>query len=196
MREIEKDPDTRYQSCREMLEDLRTYRSLNATPGNPQSTMAMSPDAVNGGVAMSRAGLRGAHADDTAAAARALSARATHPGQTPALRRTGTLAPLPEPKPRKNVFGTIVAALLLLGVIAYCANKLRPIYEDVRQRRSAAPSDTVTPSDGSAGAASEPNSAASIETAPENSDSATSDANGNANEMARPATTPVPDGKF
>src|SRR6266403_670217 len=117
---------------------------------------------------MRPAGLRGAHADDTAAAARALSARASHPGQTPALRRTGTLPPLPEPKPKKSVVGTILAALLLLGVIAYCANKLRPIYEDVRQRRNAARSDTVTPSDGSAGAASEPNSAASNESAPEN----------------------------
>jgi len=195
MRALAKDPDTRYQSCREMLEDLRNYRSLNATPGNPQSTMAMSPDAVNAAVAMSPAGLRGAYTDDTAAAARALSARATHPGQTPALRRTGTLPPLPEPKPKKNVFGTIVAALLLLGVIAYCANKLRPIYEDVRQRRSAAPSDTVTPSDGSAEAASEPNPAASNGSAPENSDSAVSDANANANEVAGPATTPVLDVK-
>src|SRR5712675_1824624 len=149
MRALAKDPDTRYQSCREMLEDLRNYRSLNATSGNPQSTMAMNPDAINAAVAMSPAGLRGAHTDDTAAAARALSTRATHPSQTPALRRTGTLPPLPEPKPKKNVFGTIVAALLLLGVIAYCANKLRPIYEDVRQRRNAAPTDTVTPSDGS-----------------------------------------------
>src|SRR6195256_6561964 len=195
MRALAKDPDTRYQSCREMLEDLRNYRSLNATPGNPQSTMAMSPDAANAAVAMSPAGLRGAYTDDTAAAARALSARATHPGQTPALRRTGTLPPLPEPKAKKNVFGTIVAALLLLGVIAYCANKLRPIYEDVRQRRSAAPTDTVTPSDGSAGAASDPNSAASNETAQENSDSAASDVNANASEVAGPATTPVLDVK-
>jgi eukaryotic-like serine/threonine-protein kinase len=195
MRALAKDPETRYQSCREMLEDLRNYRSLNATPGNPQSTVAMSPDAANAAVAMSPAGLRGAYTDDTAAAARALSARATHPGQTPALRRTGTLPPLPEPKPKKSVFGTIVAALLLLGVIAYCANKLRPIYEDVRQRRSAGPSDTVTPSDGSAGAASEPNSAASNESAPENSESAASDANANASEVTGPATTPVVDVK-
>jgi len=143
-----------------MLEDLRNYRSLNATPGSPQSTMAMSPDAVNAAVAMSPAGLRGAHADDTAAAARALSARATHPGQTPALRRTGTLAPLPEPKQGKTCLA-LSSPHSCCGVIAYCANKLRPIYEDVRQRRSAAPSDTVTPSDGSAEAASEPNPAAS-----------------------------------
>jgi len=53
MRALAKTRDTRYQSCREMLEDLRNYRSLNATPGSPQSTMAMSPDALNAAVAMS-----------------------------------------------------------------------------------------------------------------------------------------------
>src|SRR5258706_4044618 len=83
MRALAKDPDTRYQSCREMLEDLRSYRSLNAASGNPQSTMAMSPDAVNAAVTMGPAGIRGVHGDDTAAAARALSARATHPRHTP-----------------------------------------------------------------------------------------------------------------
>src|SRR6201988_4787859 len=41
MRALTKDPDKRFQSCREMLEDLRNYRALNAAPGNPQSTMAL-----------------------------------------------------------------------------------------------------------------------------------------------------------
>src|SRR5258708_14990381 len=44
MRALAKDPDTRYQSCREMLEDLRSYPSLSATPGTPQSTMAIKSD--------------------------------------------------------------------------------------------------------------------------------------------------------
>jgi hypothetical protein len=145
MRALAKDPDTRYQSCREMLEDLRNYRARSAAPGNFQAAGAMNSDGVNSTVALSPAGLRGVHNDDTAAISRSLSARAAHPGQTPGLRRTGTLAPLPEPEPRKNVAGTIFAALLLLGVIGYCANKLRPIYEDVRQqhRGGAVPSSTV-----------------------------------------------------
>src|ERR1700730_1099886 len=79
MRALAKDPDTRYQSCREMLEDLRNYRALNAASGNPQSTMTMSSD-VNATVTMSPAGLRGVHNDDTAAVARSLTARAAHPG--------------------------------------------------------------------------------------------------------------------
>src|SRR3989440_2418836 len=41
MRALAKDPDRRYQSCREMLEDLRNYRALNLA-GSPQSTMMMN----------------------------------------------------------------------------------------------------------------------------------------------------------
>jgi len=197
MRALAKDPDTRYQSCREMLEDLRNYRSLSATPGSPQSTMAMSSDAVNATMAMSPAGLRGVHNGDTAAAARSLSAGGTHPSQTPALRRTGTLPPLPEPKPKKNVFGSIVAALLLLGVIGYCANKLRPIYEDVRHGRTAvAPAAMVAaPSDATdSGSAQDPaTSNTADESSAENSDSPASDAK--SSDVVAPVTPPALDVK-
>src|SRR5256885_8563291 len=47
MKALAKDPDNRYQSCREMLEDLRNYRALTAPAGNPQSTMAMNSENVN-----------------------------------------------------------------------------------------------------------------------------------------------------
>ena len=197
MRALAKDPDTRYQSCREMLEDLRNYRSLSAVPGNPQSTMAMSSDVINATVAMSPAGLRGVHSDDTAAISRSLSTRAAHPGQTPILRRTGAIAPVPEPKPKKSVFGTVVVALLLLGVIAYGANKLRPIYDDVRQHRSgpAASSETNSPP-----AVTEPASAqndaasdAGNESSPENSDTAAPDAK--PKDAVASATPPVLDVK-
>src|SRR5260370_42065823 len=124
MRALAKDPDTRYQNCREMLEDLRNYRSLNAAPGNPQSTMALSSE-VSSTMAMHPAGLRGVHNDDPASISRSLSARAAHPGQTPVLRRTGGLSPVPKPKPKTAVLGTVFPTLLLLGVIGYCSNKLR-----------------------------------------------------------------------
>jgi serine/threonine-protein kinase len=196
MRALAKDPDTRYQSCREMLDDLRNYRALSAAPGNTQSTMAMSSDVVNATVAMSTAGVRGVHNDDTAAMARSLSARATNPGQTPALRRTGTLPPVPEPKPKKSVVGTIFAALLLLGVIGYCANKLLPIYEDMRQQhrtRAASPSTAVptltdTASEQTAAASSEGN-----ESSPDNSDPAAPDAK--PNNAVGPVTPPALDVK-
>jgi len=177
-----------------MLEDLRNYRSLAAS-GNPQSTMAMNPD-VNATVAMSPAGLRGVHSDDTSAVARSLSARAAHPGQTPILpphrepcRRSGAQA-------KKNVFATVFVALLLLGVIGYCANKLRPIYEDVRQQRRASASrseaasspvtDTVAAQNDDAGNAG-------TEASTENSDPAASDAN--PKDAVAPATPPVLDVK-
>src|SRR5256885_6674277 len=38
MRALAKDPQERYQNCREMLEDLKNYRSISAAGGNPQST--------------------------------------------------------------------------------------------------------------------------------------------------------------
>ena len=198
MRALAKDPDTRYQSCREMLEDLRNYRALNAPAGSPQSTMALNSDA-NSTMALSPAGLRGVHNDDTSAMARSLSARASSPGQSPILRRTGTLPPLPEPPPKKNVLGTVLAAILLIGVIGYCAVKLRPIYDDVRQHRADAPASAVDPASSPANV---PPSSASTDSAnnaaagnaSENSDLAGSDPQ--PNESSAPATPPVTDVKI
>jgi eukaryotic-like serine/threonine-protein kinase len=193
MRALAKDPEARYQSCREMLEDLRNYRSLTAAPGSPQSTMSIDPDAVNSTVALSPGGLRGVHNDDAAAMARSLSARAASPGQTPVLRRTGALAPIPEPKPKKNVLGTLLAALLLLGVIGYCANKLRPIYEDFRQHRNgiASASEAVSPAPVTDPAAAQSDAASNpdAQTSAENSDPGPSDAT--TNDAAPPVTTPA-----
>src|SRR5579863_9896585 len=63
MKALSKEPETRYQSCREMLEDLKNYRALVPAGGNPQSTM-LSGDAVNATVALGAPGLRGMHNDD------------------------------------------------------------------------------------------------------------------------------------
>jgi hypothetical protein len=77
--------------------------------------------------------------DDVAvnAAARSLNARAAGPGQTPVVRRTGTIAPVKEPPKKKSLVGTILAALLLLGVIAYGAIKIRPVFEAARELHAA-----------------------------------------------------------
>jgi serine/threonine protein kinase len=139
MKALTKDPDFRYQSCREMLEDLKSYRTFSAAGGNPDATMisgsALSPAAT---VALNAAAHRNAVADDlaTAAAARSLSSRATTPAQTPIIRRTGAIAPIEPPK-KKNIVGTIFAALFLLGVIVYGGYKLRPVFEDARQLHAA-----------------------------------------------------------
>jgi eukaryotic-like serine/threonine-protein kinase len=134
MKALVKEPDQRYQNCREMLEDLRNYRTLAPGVGNPQSTMMVgggSPAAtlVSGNVAG-----RGLTGEDQTVAAntRSLNARASAPGQTPVVRRTGRIAPAPEPPQKKNVVGTILAALLLLGVIVYGTIEIRPVFEAAR----------------------------------------------------------------
>src|SRR3989442_1543762 len=134
MRALEKEPDQRYQSCREMLEDLRNYRSIAPGGNNPQSTMVMgggSPAATL--VSGNSAGRGLAYEDQTVVAtARSLNARASTPSQTPVVRRTGAIAPAPEPPKKKSVVGTILAALLLLGVIVYGADKIKPVFEAAR----------------------------------------------------------------
>jgi eukaryotic-like serine/threonine-protein kinase len=135
MRALEKEPDQRYQSCREMLEDLRNYRSIAPAAGNPQSTMIMGSGSPAATVVSGNTGGRGFAGEDQTviATARSLNARASTPGQTPVVRRTGAIVPAPEPPKKKSVVGTIFAAMLLLGVIVYGANKIKPVFEAARE---------------------------------------------------------------
>jgi len=144
MRALAKEPESRYQSCREMLEDLRNYRNVGGASGNPQATVVMgaqtSPAAT---IAMNGRGLRGMRPDDAMAAitAQSLISGGTNPMQTPTVRRTGSLLPYEEyqePKKKKNIVGTILGAFVLLGVIAYGAYKLRPVYYEARQNHELA----------------------------------------------------------
>jgi len=146
LKALAKEPEARYQSCREMLEDLRNYRSI-APGGSPDKTMvaggAGMPNATLpiGGTGMGAQGGRSFHAEDpmTVATTRSLNARASSPTQTPAVRRTGPITPLtPIEKPKKkSVIGSIFIAFLLLGVIAYGVQKLRPVIEDARKINAA-----------------------------------------------------------
>jgi len=158
MKALVKEPDARYQSCREMLEDLRNYRAMAGISGNPQSTMiAGGQNAPNATVAMNSGGARSRREEDsmTSATVHSLNARALSPGQTPVVRRTGSVTPYQEPK-KKGVLGTVLAALFLLGVIAYGYTKIRPVFDYTRQMNAtqktstkeaaAAPADT-TPTD-------------------------------------------------
>jgi serine/threonine protein kinase len=141
MKALAKNPDARYQSCREMLEDLRNYRNLAGAGAGPQSTTVMGGQAnpsatiaINGG---GGGGLRGMHNEDLAnsSVGRSLAASGGNPSQTPVLRRTGPMAAYEEPKKKKSYVGTILAALVLVGVIAYGGYKLRPVYDDVQKLR-------------------------------------------------------------
>jgi hypothetical protein len=166
MRALAKDPELRYQSCREMLDDLKNYRALGSTSGNPDSTLiAGNPNATVAIGAGGARGLAGLHGEDpmVTATARALASRAGNPMHTPAVRRTGTLTPHAEPK-KKSVVGTVFAALCLLGVIAYGGNKLRPVFEEARQkeaRSGVASGEPVADTSRTSATAPDPNSATS-----------------------------------
>ncbi len=166
MRALEKEPDQRYQSCREMLEDLRNYRSLAPSGGNLQSTMVLGGGSPAATVISGNAAGRGFTGEDQTviATARSLNARASSPGQTPVVRRTGIIAPAPEPPKKKSVLGTILAAILLLGVIVYGAEKIKPVFEAARELHDAQKKDGSLP-------ASVP---AASETTPDNSAAGTS----------------------
>ncbi len=140
MKALAKEPEARYQSCREMLEDLRNYRSI-APGGSPDKTMVASGQgAPNATLPLAGTGVgaqsgRHNYPEDpmTLATTRSLNVRASSPMQTPTVRRTGAITPIQEEPKKKSVLGSIFIALILLGVIAYGIQKLRPVFEDARQ---------------------------------------------------------------
>src|SRR5580658_1766872 len=135
MKALAKEPETRYQSCREMLEDLRNYRSI-APGGSPDKTMVSGGSgAPNATQPFGGQGGRNFHAEDpmTVVTTRSLNARASSPTQTPVVRRTGPITPIVEAPKKKSIIGSIFIALVLIGVIAYGVQKLRPVFEDARQ---------------------------------------------------------------
>jgi serine/threonine protein kinase len=129
---LAKDPDARYQSCRDLMEDLKNYRGV-VPAANPQSTVALgaTPEAT----AVLTPG-PGRAVEDTSALARSLSARTASPMHTPAVRRTGAISPVQKPK-KKNRFLTALIAMLLLAFIVYGARKIRPDIEAARERNQA-----------------------------------------------------------
>jgi serine/threonine protein kinase len=141
MRALAKEPEARYQTCREMLEDLRNYRSV-APSASPEKTVVIggagAPNATiplggHGGAAPAG---RPPHVPEdpmTVATTHSLNVRASSPTQTPAIRRTGPVTPYVEPKKKKSVVGSIFIALILLGVIAYGVQKLRPVIDEARK---------------------------------------------------------------
>ena len=159
MKALAKEPEQRYQSCREMLEDLRNYRAQGFAGGSPHSTMVLAGGSPAATVASGNLGGHGfpghalsGHAPATddptvVATARSLSARAASPGPTPLVPRAGTILSTPvEPPRKKSVVGTVLAALLLLGVIVYGANKIKPVFEAARALHSAQVKETASSS--------------------------------------------------
>src|ERR1700674_3041856 len=90
MRALEKEPE-------------RSYRALAPGSGNPQSTMVMGRGSPAATMVSANTAGRGMGSEESkiAAAAQSLSSRASSPGQTPVVRRTGTIAPAKEPPKKK-----------------------------------------------------------------------------------------------
>jgi eukaryotic-like serine/threonine-protein kinase len=129
MKALAKEPAARYQSCRELFEDLRNYRSLPSA-SNPNATLPAVSNSQN-------TQSQGGYLDSAqlASASRSLTSRASSAAQTPVVRRTGTIAPAPEPK-KGNVFATVLAAILLLAVIIFGVQRIRPVFQAARQQNN------------------------------------------------------------
>ncbi|HWY43055.1 MAG TPA: protein kinase [Candidatus Sulfotelmatobacter sp.] len=134
MKALAKEPSARYQSCREMLEDLKNYRSVAAAE-SASSTVVMggSPEAT-----LVSQNSRFPRPEDLQAAntARSLQARAANPSQTPAMRRTAALEPVAPPRKSSPIW-SILLGLILVGVIVYGYRKIKPVFDDVRQQNQA-----------------------------------------------------------
>jgi eukaryotic-like serine/threonine-protein kinase len=160
LRALAKEPEDRYQSCHEFLEDLRNYRNV-AAEGNPRATvpsLANRNAQPNATVAMNP-GLRGMAAENpqmtpSRGVAETFAdpfAASANPTQTPLLRRTDHIPPY-EPPEEKSIVWTVLAALVLVGVIGFGAYKLKPVLYDVRhpETRNEAIANAATQSSNSA----------------------------------------------
>jgi serine/threonine protein kinase len=157
MKSLAKEPAARYQSCRELFEDLRNYRSLPSA-FNPKATLPTVGASQNNQS-------QGGYPDNSqlATTSRSLASRSSNPSQTPVVRRTGTIKPAPEPD-KGNVLATVLAAIFLLAVIVFGAQKIRPVFQAARQqsRSPEASSETSAPES----AAANPVTSTTTESAP------------------------------
>lgn len=121
LKALAKQPEARYQSCREMLEDLRNYRDLGA---NPNATVALpSPQP-----SVQAAG---------PLATGAMRPPTRLPSTVGAAPRTSYLKETPEPRRQTSSASVILLSLILLAVIAYAGYRLRPSAQDLWQRTHA-----------------------------------------------------------
>jgi serine/threonine protein kinase len=129
LKALAKEPSRRYQHCRDLIEDLRNYRSLT-TMENPSAALPLGIGSPHSHAATQSLGAQ------VAAASRSLNARSAGPSQTPVVRRTGTLQTPPSEPEKKNTLATVLAAIFLLCVIVFGAQKIRPVVEAARHQNS------------------------------------------------------------
>jgi len=134
LRALAKEPDERYQSCRELLEDLRNYRALGGSERNPDATLISPRSGAGNPFSTPTTPVRPPYAEEPVSASlHSLQQRASSPLQTPTVRRTGALPAFEEPPKKSGTLATILAAIFLLTVIAYGVNRLRPEWQAVRE---------------------------------------------------------------
>ena len=136
LRALAKEPEARYQSCRELLEDLRHYRVLGAgSQDSPDATLVSRRNLPGHPFSTPTAPLRTPYFEDfkVAATAHSLQTRAATPSQTPTVRRTGSLPPMQEAESKPGTLATVLAAVFLLCVIVYGIVRLRPEFQAVRE---------------------------------------------------------------
>src|SRR5215469_6184742 len=140
LKALAKEPEVRYQSCREMLEDLKSYRNLGAADRGPDATLISPRTGPRAHPFATPTNPLRPYADEpaTAAAAHSLQKRVSSPMQTPTVRRTGPVQPYQEPPKEPSTFATVLAAVFLLCVIIWGGMKLRPEWEATRQLNKAA----------------------------------------------------------
>ncbi|MBZ5528801.1 MAG: protein kinase [Acidobacteriia bacterium] len=140
LKALAKEPAMRYQNCRELLEDLRNYRSL---AGGPDATVVMNAASVPAVAARSAS-------EERLAGSLGAPARALPPGGNPALtpspRRTGYIAPYEEPPEKPSPLLRAMIVILLLGVIAYGGYRLRPFMQDMMSRHERQAAGVAAPS--------------------------------------------------
>ena len=130
LKALAKEPSERYQQCRDLMEDLRNYRSLSEAQ-NPAATLPLGI-----GSAHSRAAAQSVEAQ-IVARSRSGQTRAQGPSQTPALGRSSAfLVSSPRPE-KKTTLATMLAAIFLLGVIVFGVQKIRPVVEAAHKSREA-----------------------------------------------------------
>jgi serine/threonine-protein kinase len=136
MRALAKDPEIRYQNCREMLEDLKNYRALGTIDrgGSPEATLISPRNTPTFPLGIAGGGLPHIPSEDPnlSPTLRALQNRATSPSQTPAVRRTGALPPVVEERKKSSPVLTAILALILVGVIVYGFKKVQPEFKAAR----------------------------------------------------------------
>jgi serine/threonine protein kinase len=140
LRALAKEPEDRYQSCHEFLEDLRNYRNV-AAEGNPRATVPSlaNRNAQPSATVAMNPGLRGMASENPQMTPGRRAAETfadpfaanANPMQAPLLRRTDNIPPY-DPPQEKSIVWTVLAALVLVGVIGFGAYKLKPVLYDVR----------------------------------------------------------------